>query len=252
VWPWSAWVINLATAGIAIAGLWARQRTRSARPPERGLRAGAIVLFALFALTLPLVQMGLALAVQLQISRVFWLLELLALVPALWWLIDRPWWRGADGRRLAKLATSALVAFALARGAYATFVERDPTILRFSLPETDWSDAMRWIQSRTPIDAHVLADPGHAFLYGFPVRFVGRDVYLEDVKDTAMALYNRSAAGRVIARQRDLGDFSTLTPDRAHALATTYDLDYLVTVAQMELPEVARFGRFHIYRLASR
>ncbi len=262
VWPWSAWIINLGTAAVAIFGLAARQRAglprRSvlAKAGEKGLLAGALVVLALFLLTLPLVQIGVALAVQLQISRVFWLLELLALVPLLWWLIDRP--TASVGavrepplrRYLAPMVTATLVVLAIVRGCYVTFVEREPALFRYSLPQSDWSNAMRWIQTETPVDAHILADPGHAFLYGYPVRFIGRDVYLEDVKDTAMALYNRDAARRVIARLADLGDFSMLTADHARVLATKYDLDYLVTVSQLDLPEVALFGRFRIYNLA--
>jgi hypothetical protein len=285
VWPLSAWAINLATAGIAILGLAARLPRRlvrrsavreggsviaeagqrmglprrsvpakagTATPRERGLLAGAVVLIALFIVTLPAVEMGLALAVQLQISRVFWLLELLAMIPLVWWLVDRPAALGRTGRRVAIGVTSVLVAAAAVRGGYVAFVEREPAVFRYSLPESDWSAAMRWIQTQTPIDAHILADPGHAFLYGYPVRFIGRDVYLEDVKDTAMALYNRVAAARVISRLRDLGDFSTLTADRAQSLATIYNLDYLVTTQPLALPEVAVFGRFHIYRLTPR
>ncbi len=249
VWPWSAWVINLGTAAIAIAGMAARQRAGVARAGERGLLAGAIVLLALFVISLPFVQMGIAFTVQLQISRVFWLLELLALVPLVWWLVDRPATLDSARRRAALLVTSVLVVAAILRGGYVTFVEREPAVFRFSLPPSDWSDAMRWIQSQTPIDAHLLADPGHAFLYGYPVRFIGRDVYLEDVKDTAMALYNREAAGRVIARLRDVGDFSSLSAEQARALATQYGLDYLVTVQSMDLPEAAAFGRFRVYFL---
>ena len=58
-----------------------------------------------------------------------------------------------------------------------------------------------------------------------------RDVFLEDVKDSAIAIYSRDVAQRVVERAAALGDFTTLTPERARALATTYDLDYLVTEA---------------------
>lgn len=254
-WPASAWLINLGTAAIAIIGLQARVRAGVAHPGERGLLAGAIVLLALFVITLPMVQYGIALAVQLQISRVFWLLELLALIAVVWWLVDGPS-RGRAPREAplrpstaALVVVSVLVALSVARGVYVAFIEREPAVVRYSLPESDWTNAMRWIQGNTPADAHILADPGHAFLYGYPVRFIGRDVYLEAVKDSAMALYDRAAAGRVITRLRDLGDFSTLTADGAQELSAKYDLDYLVTTQLMALPEAEAFGRFHIYRL---
>ena len=95
---------------------------------------------------------------------------------------------------------------------------------------------MRWL-SRQPVTAHVLADPGHAWKYGTSVRVSAtRDVFLEDVKDSAIAIYSRDVAQRVVERAAALGDFTTLTPERARALATTYDLDYLVTEARLDLP----------------
>lgn len=252
VWPLSAWLLNLGTAAIAIVGLRARQHAGAARPREAGVLAGALALLAAFLLTAPLVEYGATLAVQLQLSRVFWLLELLALIPLLWWLVDRPAAAGPGGRRLATIVTVVLVATAAVRGVYVAFIERDTPVFQVSLPTSDWSDAMQWLASHTPPTAHILADPGHAFLYGYPVRFIGRDVYLESVKDTAMSLYNRDAAERVIVRQRDLGDFATLTPEHARHLAVTYGLDYLVAITAMDLPEVAAFGRFRIYRLSDR
>ena len=67
-WRADAWLANLGTAAIALGTLaW---RVRSAhRPREAGLLAGAAVLLAGFLATLPLVAMGSAFFVQLQISR---------------------------------------------------------------------------------------------------------------------------------------------------------------------------------------
>lgn len=249
VWPATAWLANLGTAAVAIGGLYARQLSGVARPGERGLLAGAIVLLALFLVTLPAVEMGLALAVQLQLARVFWLLELIALIPALWWLVDRPLTKGGAWRWTGIGVTLALLSIAVARGGYVSLVERAPAFARVALPASDWTNAMRWIQANTPTNAHILADPEHAIRYGYPVRFAGRDVYLEDIKDTAMALYNRAAADRVLTRARDIGNFATLTADQARALAAKYDLDYLVIARPLSLPERATFGELHIYAL---
>ena len=128
-------------------------------------------------------------------------------------------------------------------------VERPRGVFVPGLPVTAWTRTLSWLEAHTPASAHVLADPGHAWRHGVPVRVTGHDVYLEDVKDTAMALYSRAVAQRVIDRTRDLGDFDALTPDKARALATRYDLDYLISTAKVDLPLVSSHGRFHVYRL---
>jgi hypothetical protein len=107
---------------------------------------------------------------------------------------------------------------------------------------------MRWAESQ-PRGTNFLADPGHAWRYGAPLRFAGRDVYLEEVKDTAMATYSRDSAGRVIERLAALGDFGTLDARGARALAARFRLDYLVVDREMVLPLAHREGAFRIYRL---
>ena len=108
---------------------------------------------------------------------------------------------------------------------------------------------MRWI-ARTPPSSHVLADPGHAWKYGTSVRVAGeRDVYLEEVKDVALALYSRDVAMRVLGRIQDAAGFDSITPDRALALAHQYDLNYLVIDHDMTLPLAYRNAQFRIYAL---
>ena len=77
----------------------------------------------------------------------------------------------------------------------------------------------------------------------------GRDVYLEEVKDTAMAMYSRRVAMRVAERIGAIGDFGALTPASARALAERFDLDVLVTERALDLPVAYRNARFSIYRL---
>ena len=55
-----------------------------------------------------------------------------------------------------------------------------------------------------------------------------RDVFVEAIKDGAVGMYDRRVALRTRERVEALGDFTTLTPERARALAAQYDLDYLV------------------------
>jgi hypothetical protein len=96
----------------------------------------------------------------------------------------------------------------------------------------------------------VLADPGHAWKYGSSVRVSGeRDLYLEEVKDAALALYSREIAMRVLERIQDAQDFGAITPERARALTTKYDLNYLVLDHDIALPMVYRNGQFRVYLL---
>ena len=223
-WPVWAWIANLVLLGVLWWAHRRRERIGTARPEDDALIWGATALVAVFLLTLPLVVGRLAFPVQLQISRVFWLVDALATVYLLSLLVDR---------RVAKAVAILLVLVSVSRGAYMMLVERpDRALFSLHLVESPWEDAMRWL-SRQPVTAHVLADPGHAWKYGTSVRVSAtRDVFLEDVKDSAIAIYSRDVAQRVVERAAALGDFTTLTPERARSLATTYDLDYLVTEAQ--------------------
>jgi hypothetical protein len=121
--------------------------------------------------------------------------------------------------------------------------------VQVGLPPGEWQDAMAWL-SHTPSDTHVLADPSHAWRDGTTVRVsAGRDVFLEEVKDTAMAMYSRRVAMRVAERIGALGEFGALTPDSARALADRFDLDFLVTERALDLPVAYRNARFNVYRL---
>jgi hypothetical protein len=70
---------------------------------------GAAALVGVFLVTFPLVRAKLALPVQLQISRVFWLVDFVALI-CLIGLVRR--------ERTAKVLAATLVAVALVRGVY--------------------------------------------------------------------------------------------------------------------------------------
>jgi hypothetical protein len=108
---------------------------------------------------------------------------------------------------------------------------------------------MRWL-TRQPVGAHVLADPGHLWKYGTSVRVSAtRDVFLEDVKDSAIAIYSRDVAHRVVDRAAALGDFTTMTPERARALAAKYNLNYLVTESRLDLPTAYENSQFRVYSL---
>jgi len=108
---------------------------------------------------------------------------------------------------------------------------------------------MRWI-ARQPRDVHVLADPGHAWKYGSSARVsASRDVLVEEVKDSALAIYSRDVAVRFVERTQALGDFGALTPAHAAEMAERYELDYLVTESDLPLPLAYRNDQFRIYSL---
>lgn len=245
-WPPWAWLANLGLLGLLWwAHRW-RARRRVATPEDTALVWGTTTLVALFLVTLPAVAAGLSLAVQFQISRVFWLVDFVALVYVIAAAADSS--RTVMSR--AAMVALLLVALSTIRGTYVMLVERpDRALFQVQLPDSPWEDAMRWA-ARQPRDIHVLADPGHASKYGTSVRVSAeRDVLVEDVKDSALAIYSRDVAVRVVDRITAVGDFAALTADRSRDLARRYDLDYLVTDADLALPLAYRNTQFRIYSL---
>jgi len=238
-WPAYAWIFNLLPAAVVAWALW---RWRDLAPEMRGLLTGAIALAAFFAATLPLVAVRYALAVQLQIPRVFWLVELTAFV-----VIGLALSRAR--RRTAAVVASALIVASVARGATVLFVEKDGRLVTIDLPRDDWTDAMAWLRAQ-PAGVHVLADPGHAWRYGSSVRVAAeRDVFHEDVKDAAVAMYDRPLALRVVERRALTSDFTSQPAAALLALARRFDLDYLVTEERLDLPVAYENARFRIYEL---
>jgi len=240
-WPAWAWIANLALLGL----LWWAHIHRRARGhatvEDSAIVWGTTALVAFFLLTFPLVVARVAFPVQLQISRVFWMVDVIATIYVL--SLVR---RDAAARMLAM----AIVVVAIARGAYVMVVERpERGLFALHLPDAPWTDAMNWLATE-PLNAHVLADPGHSWKYGTSVRVAARrDVFLEDVKDSAIAIYSRDVAARVVERAASIHDFPALSADDARRLAEHYDLNYLVTESQLPLPIAYENERFHIYRL---
>jgi hypothetical protein len=246
-WPASAWAANL---GLLVV-LWLAHRYRTARgqatAEDAALVWGATALVALFLATLPFVAARVAFFVQLQMPRVFWVVDALATVYAVAALVGD----ARANRRRAVVVAAAVTAVAVGRGIYVMRVERpDRALVAVHLPQDAWHDALRWVARQDP-RAHVLADPGHAWKFGTSVRVAAaRDVLLEEVKDSALAIYSREVATRVVERTHAIGDFSAMNGDRVNALALRYDLHYLVTVSDLPLPEVYRNDRFRVYALA--
>jgi hypothetical protein len=246
-WPAWAWLTNFAFLGLLWWAHRTRQRRGQASAQDAALVWGATALVGLFVVTLPAVAAGVSIAVQLQISRVFWLVGFLATVYLISAVTDGP-----SGGRVARAVAGVLVVFSLIRGVYVMQVEHpERALFAMRVPDSPWQDAMRWL-ARQPLGVHVLADPGHAWKYGTSVRVsAGRDVLLEEVKDSAVAIYSREVGRRVVDRTGAIGDFSMLTAQRASNLAQRYDLDYLVTVADLPLPVAYRNSQFRVYSLES-
>ena len=266
-WPMLTWFANLGLAAVIVAAYDYRRSLGVTVPREEGLVAGGMALLALFLVSVPLASLGVALVVQLQFSRVFWLLDVVAIAYAAWFVVesplaqrdkaplgdetrDAPCRHGATRVRIRRAAFAVVVLASLARGSYVTLVERaDHALIEIDLPESEWTHVMQWAGQR-PVGTNFLADPGHAWRYGSSVRAAsGRDVYLETVKDIGIAIYSRAMAERVSSRLAELGDFAALKAAHARWLARRHDLDYLITEHDIALPLVHRRGRLAVYDL---
>jgi hypothetical protein len=248
-WPPDAWMTNLIAIPIIIVAWRSRARAGLTVPGETALVAGALGLAAIFALWLPFDAMRVALAVQLQTSRVFWMLDFLATVYLVWGLAEGTGRTPGVARRAVVVACT-IVALSTVRAVYTCFVEfPDRRIVAADVEHADWRGAMAWARA-TPPGTGWLADPAHAAIYGSSVRAAGhRDVLLDAMKDSALAMYDRRIAIRVAERRQALGTFAWDTADGARALAQRYGLDYLVTSRSVDLPVAYRAGSLTIYRL---
>ncbi|MGV3517486.1 hypothetical protein [Luteitalea sp.] len=256
-WPLDAWVANLILPVVVVAVWRWRVREGRAAPWEAGMAAGVVVLTATFLLSLPFIASHVALAVQLQTSRVFWVIDLCAVVSLTWALGEARWRTPAadvpSRTRAWRPAALAALLFAVstARGIYIMEVQHpERRFVQVALANTDWVRVGRWLATRSPVGSYVLADPDHDWKFGHSVRLTAqRDVLVEGVKDAAVSLYDRDVATRVQARLEAVGDFASMDAPRARALAQQFDLDLLVIDRDLPLPEVHRDGRFRVYRL---
>ncbi len=250
-WSVGSWVVNMLTAAIVV-GVWRLRVAQGvARAWERGAAMGVVALVAAFLVSMPFIDARVALAVQLQTSRIFWLVDFLA-VAGVAWVAGEAWSRRPRAFSWRPVVVCSIVLSAsAARGAYILTVERpDRVLVQATLGDDAWKDVGAWAARATPADAHLLSDPDHDWKFGHSLRILAqRDVLLEGVKDTSVAMYSRDIAVRVDERVKAVGDFSTLTPARARDLARRYDLDYLITDRQMAMPEAYRNDRFYVYRL---
>jgi hypothetical protein len=245
-WPVYAWALNLIYAPVIFYIYKRRSAAGVLAPGERGLVWGCLALLAVFTMALPLNAARLAIVIQLQVPRVFWMLDFLAIAYLIWLIAEdtRP------SLQRARIVCLVLVLASITRSAYIKFIKfPDRPIAEVSVPDNDWGRVMAWARS-TPHDTGWLAHPGHAVQYGTSVRVAGeRDVFVEGIKDAAIGMYERGVAMRTRDRLEELRDFDTLTPERARTLGVRYQLDYLVTVQQLDLPVAYSSGPLRVYRL---
>jgi hypothetical protein len=245
-WPPDVWFINLIYAPVIVVIFRRRVAAGLVARGETGLVIGCLTLFLIFALSLPFNAARVALAVQLQIPRIFWMLDFVATMYVVWIFAE-----GAAPTVRRAWATAAVVGLAsLARGSYVMLVKfPERPVAQLDTADNDWGRAMAWART-TPDGSGWVADPMHAIKYGTSVRVAGqRDVFVEAVKDTAIGMYERSIAIRTRDHLAELGPFDSLTPDRARSLAMRYGLDYLVTENALALPLAFQSGEMRVYRL---
>lgn len=251
-WPAFAWLFNLAYAPLICWIFRRRAQAGVTSPTEGRIVAGTLTLLAIFAVSTFFSEARLALAVQLQVSRVFWLMDILAAGYIAWWLTTDPAVIRVGGRWVPTMAVAAIAVLCVGRGIY-TLGEGGPdrALFRLSLPDDDWSRAMGWLRTQ-PSNWLILADPDHAWKYGTSVRVAAsRDVVLEAVKDSAISLYDRHVAMRVFERTQSLGSFGSMSVEDARALGRQYGAAVLVTEATqtLALPRLYTNPGFTVYDL---
>lgn len=248
-WPLHAWVLNLAYPIVIV--LLYRRRVATGRDVagEPALIVGLLVLVAGFLVSVPLSAAKIALAVQLQITRIFWVLDVAALLYLTTWLID-DWGARGGGRRRA-IAFAVLCALSFGRGYYVLYVESGRPLVAWRLPADEWMDTMNWLRTQ-PVTTNVLVDPGHGWRYGSSVRLAAlRDTVLEQIKDTALAMYDHDVALRVHERVEALAGFADFSTDQVRDIGARYEATVVVIERpkRLELPVLHENARFTVYDL---
>ncbi len=214
-WPATAWLVNLGYMPIISGSSGAGAPPGCSSPRESALVAGCLSLVLVFAATLPLnaarrrarhpaAASAHVLDARLPRGR----LRRLGrgrgrgCQPAA--RAHRLRWRSSSCRRPRRLHH--VVEFP------------DRRVAQVDVGDGDWGRAMAWARA-TPPGSGWLADPGHAARYGTSVRVAAeRDVFVEAIKDGAVGMYDRAVAMRTRERVEALGEFTTLTPERAREL----------------------------------
>jgi hypothetical protein len=247
-WPAYAWAVNLGYLGLIVLAWRVRRARGEAVAAETGLVVGCAALVAVFLASVPFQAADVALAVQLQVNRVFWLLDVIATAYIAWWLLNGPL-GSSNGRRAATLAV--VLALSATRGAYVLHQGDRRALVAIGLPDTPWTEAMRWIRAQ-PGAWNVLTDPGHAFTFGASVRVAAaRDTVFEASKDPAIAMYDRSLALRIADRERALAHFGDFGTDDVRRVGREFAADIAVMPRSqpLQLPVLYSNSGFVVYDL---
>lgn len=244
-WPPYAWVLNVGYLPLIAWIHRVRSRAGLVRPFERALVLGSAALAVIFAGALVLHGIGVVLAIQLQPARLFWMFDFLATIYAVWAIAEGGVFRVGTAPRLAALV---LIAFSTARGLY-VLADADRRPFQLTIPDDDWGRVMAFART-TDTGSGWLADPMHAVRYGTSVRVGGRrDVLVEAVKDAAIGMYDRDIAVRTAERLGAVPDFLAVTAGDATRIGRHYDLDFMITEQQLDLPLAFESGALRVYRL---
>jgi hypothetical protein len=244
-WPLSAWILNLSYIPIVWFVYRWRESSGMAVSRERGLAIGGLALAALFFAAVVFNAAHVALAIQLQPARIFWMLDFLAAIYGAWVISGESSSRAWQPRA----AFALLVAISIARATYVMQVEFPERPLFDVGLRGDWGRVAAWAAA-TPPDTGWLADPGHASRYGTSLRMAaGRDVFVEASKDAAIGMYDRAIAMRTRDRIKMVDPYAGLTAARARRLGAELDLDYAISESDMALPIAFQSGAIKVYRL---
>jgi hypothetical protein len=250
-WPLTAWLANLAYVPIILFAYRRRDSLGLASRAERGMVVGGLALVAVFFVALILNTARVALAIQLQPARIFWMLDFAATMYFVWALAEGPPSRAArQGTSMRPaIVAGVLAVLALVRGIYVMRVEfPDRSLFETAVPG-DWGRVAAWA-SGTPKDTGFIADPMHAARYGTSLRMAAaRDVFVEGTKDAAIGMYDRTIAFRTRDRLRELGDATALSVEQVRALGHEHGLSYFVTEQQLPLPLAFEAGEIRVYRI---
>jgi len=241
-WPAYAWLINLAYLPLILLAARAKGDGRLVAP--------AVALFAVFIASYALTEAHVALAVQLQVSRVFWLMDLMLTLLVAWVFVDSGF---AKRHRAMPLATLAVVmVLAVGRGVFTLYAAQPGRdFVHIDLPAGDWTDAMQFVRWQ-PADWLVLAHPDHAWLYGTSVRVgAAHDVVVESVKDSAISMYDRDVAMRTAERLTAVADIDALSSDDLLALGRRMGASVAVLAVRpaLTLPVLYQNATFAVYDL---
>ena len=245
-WPASAWAVNLGYLAFILV-IYARRRAHgNAVAGERALLAGWLALVVVFLASVPFEARAIALVIQAQVNRIFWLLDVAATAYVAWWVLSGPL-GSTRARRAAVLGV--VLALSTVRGTYVVSHAAGRHLIDAGLPDTPWTATMTWLGEQSPT-WNVLADPAHAWKYGSSVRVAAaRDTVLEIGKDPALAIYDRATAMRVATRERALSGFDAFTTDDIRRVARQFSADVVVMARQqpLQLPVLYENAAFVVY-----